>query len=360
MRFNTIFKLVVITGFFIFAIWGDSVADAGTRAFLNTTFSCSDTEATLQAKNVTSINNDGRAIYVGYQQVSLINQDPIVARFDKGVQVWCRTDYEITNDDNRATGVYWNGTDNGLYLTFSATGTQGSSSEDFRRFAQNGWLDSYTDGSPNGGGGAKVSIIARVNPADGEVQEATFVTAMLSSNRTNSLLVTGLTLENENILKVEALSWYSPRNPDKSRMTCSGSSPFAYTLHLTTDLSTAVSASAENCESDSTLPPTAVTVSPAIGFLGENRFTAVADPVAVELPLTFTWRINGAIVRQEVVESRTDSFEYTWDDLAFDQTIEVTVENSKTAELNRSPVSSGVKTFEVVEANRLYLPAVIR
>lgn len=360
MRFNTIFKLVVITGFFIFVIWGGAVADSGPRGRANTTFSCADSEGILQAKNITSINNDGRAIYVGYQQVSTINQDPIVARFDNGVQVWCRTDYETTDDDNRATGVYWNGTDSGLYLTFSATGTQGSSSEDFRRFAQNGWLESYTDGSTGSGGGARVAIVARVNPADGEVHEATFVTAMLSSDRTNSLLVAGLTLESENILRVEALAWYSPRNPDKSRMTCSGSSPFDYTLHLTTDLSTAVSASAKDCVGNSTLPPTVVTVSPAIGFLGENRFTAVVEPEAVELPLTFTWRMNGEVVRKEIVDSKTDTLDYTWDNLTSDQTLEVIVENNKTAELNRSPISSGVKSFKVAEAQRLYLPAVIR
>ncbi|MEM7348420.1 MAG: hypothetical protein AAF485_29675, partial [Chloroflexota bacterium] len=42
-------------------------------------------------------------------------------------------------------------------------------------------------------------------------------------------------------------SWFSPRNADKTAMTCTGSSPFNYNLTLSTDLSSVLSASAENC-----------------------------------------------------------------------------------------------------------------
>lgn len=324
-----------------------------TAAPENQTFACTDSEADLIDRSVTSAGVNGKTIYVGYQQVSANNQNPIVARFDNGVQVWCRTDYETTGDDNRATGVWWNGSDSGLYLIFSATGTQGSSDQDFRRFTVNGWLSSYTDGSPGGGGGPKVSIVAKANGGDGSIESATFVTAVLSSGKTNSLTVDQLTPSAESIT-IQARSWYSPRNPDKTAMTCEGSSPFAYTLTLSADLSTALSASAENCVGNSQAPPSEVMVTPAVAFVGMNTFTAEVAPENVELPIRFTWRINGEIVRTVSVDSRFDQLSHEWVSAADDQTIEVTVENAQ----SKAPLGSPSVSFDVVPASQIFLPMI--
>ncbi|MEM9777186.1 MAG: hypothetical protein AAF902_21585 [Chloroflexota bacterium] len=326
---------------------------SATAAPENQTFSCADSEADLIDKSVTSAGVNGKTIYVGYQQVSANNQNPIVARYDNGAQVWCRTDYETSGDDGRATGVWWNGTDSGLYLIFSATGTQGSSDQDFRRFAQNGWLSSYTDGSPGGGGGPKVSIVAKANGGDGSIESATFVTAVLSSGKTNSLTVDQLTPSVETIT-VQARSWYSPRNPDKTAMSCEGSSPFAYTLTLSADLSTALNASAENCVGNSQFPPSEITIKPEVAFVGMNTFTAEVGPENVELPIRFTWRINGDIVRTVSLDSRVDQLNYEWDSTAEGQTIEVTVENAQ----SDTPLDSPQVEFSVVPASQLFLPMI--
>jgi hypothetical protein len=45
-----------------------------------------------------------------------------------------------------------------LYGVFTATGTQGTSSTDYRRFTTTGWLTSY-----GAGGGPKVSVILKIN-----------------------------------------------------------------------------------------------------------------------------------------------------------------------------------------------------
>lgn len=55
-----------------------------------------------------------------------------------------------------------------LYVVFTATGAQGDASGDLRRFTQQGWLTSYSDASPGGGGGAKVSAIVQLDPATGD------------------------------------------------------------------------------------------------------------------------------------------------------------------------------------------------
>lgn len=135
--------------------------------------------------------------------------------------------------------MLWNG-GNALYGIFSSTGSQ--TGNDFRRFTNSRWLSSYGNG-----GGAKVAVIARINPANGNVYYATFLSAKKPSDgKTNSLNVTNLSWNGSN-LTVQANSWYSPRRPDRNSMNCSGSSPFKYTAVFAGDLTKVNSASAINC-----------------------------------------------------------------------------------------------------------------
>lgn len=203
------------------------------------TFTCNDTEATIKGKKGPFVTNGVTTIYIGYQQVSSINKDPRIIRFDNGVKKWCRTDYETTNDDGTGYGLYWDGA-NVLYGVFSSTGSQ--TGNDFRRFATSGWLSSY-----GSGGGAKVAVIARISPSNGSISYATFFSAKkLTDGKTNSLVVKGLSWNGTN-LTVNADSWWSPRRTNRNPMNCSGSSPFKYTATFNGNLTEAKSASAVNC-----------------------------------------------------------------------------------------------------------------
>lgn len=203
------------------------------------TFTCNDSEATIKAKNGPKAVFGTTTIYIGYQQVSSVNKDPRIIRFDNGVRKWCRSDYETTGDDGTGYGLLWNGS-GVLYGVFTSTGSQ--TGNDFRRFATGRWLPSY-----GSGGGAKVSVIASINPTNGNVNYATFVSARkLSDGKTNSLVVKGLSW-NGTTLTVQADSWSSPRRADKSSMTCTGPSPFKYTAVFTGDLIKVNSATAVTC-----------------------------------------------------------------------------------------------------------------
>jgi hypothetical protein len=203
------------------------------------TFNCNDSEATIKAKNGPRVVFGTTAIYIGYQQVSSINQDPRIIRFDNGVRIWCRNDYETTGDDGRGYGLIWDGGDV-LYGVFSSTGSQ--TGEDFRRFANKRWLPTY-----GSGGGPQVAVIARINPANGDVNYASFLTAIRPSDgNTNSLQVTGLAW-NGSTLTVQANSWWLPRRADKTSMSCSGSSPYNNTVVFNQELTTVNSASATGC-----------------------------------------------------------------------------------------------------------------
>jgi hypothetical protein len=202
--------------------------------------SCSESEESMKKKNVPGLTFGSSAIYVGYRQLPN-NKDPVVVRFDSGVLKWCRQDYETTGDDNTGTGLYWDGL-NSLYGVFTANGTQGSESEDFRRFARKGWLPNLGKG-----GGFKAAVIARINPETGNPDVATFLTALKGDGNSNSIGVTGLSVSNSTLI-VKANAYSYPRQIDKSKMTCQGNSPFLYNLILDLDLTKAIQAIAEGCK----------------------------------------------------------------------------------------------------------------
>jgi len=203
------------------------------------TFTCNDSEATIKAKNGPKVASGQSTIYIGYQQVSSQNKDPRIIRFDNGIKKWCRSDYETTNDDGTGYGLFWNG-GSVLYGVFSSTGSQ--IGNDFRRFAYGRWLSSY-----GSGGGPKVAIISGINPDNGDVYYATFLSAKKSNDgKTNSLVVKKISWNGIN-LTVEADSWWTPRRADRNSMICSSSSPYKYTAVFTGDLIKVISASAVNC-----------------------------------------------------------------------------------------------------------------
>lgn len=203
-------------------------------------FRCTDTEATIRALGGPRVAIGTTSFYIGYQQVSSTNKNPILIRFNAGRRAWCRVDYEVTGDDSTGYGLVWNGGD--LYAAFSSTGTQGTPAQDFRRFATRGWLPSY-----GSGGGAKVAVVARIDPTNGNVRAATFLSSVLSNGRSNSLQVERLVLNANGNLQVIASAWSFPRRGDRSRMTCNSGSPYPYTLVFLPNLNQVVRASATGC-----------------------------------------------------------------------------------------------------------------
>ncbi|BDI14881.1 hypothetical protein ANSO36C_06830 [Nostoc cf. commune SO-36] len=204
------------------------------------TFSCNDSEATIKSKNASRVTSGTTSIYIGYQQVSSNNKNPITIRFNNGVRAWCRTDHETTGDDGTGYGLYWNGSDV-LYGVYSSTGTQPGLN--FGRFATGRWLSSY-----GYGGGPKVAVIARLNPANGDVNYATFLSAKKANDgKTNSLVVNNLSW-NGTSLTVQAKSWWTPRRANTTSMNCTGPSPYgSYRVVFNGDLRTVTSASADTC-----------------------------------------------------------------------------------------------------------------
>ena len=203
-------------------------------------FKASDDEATIQASGAQQLVIGGQRIYIGTDQVTGINQNPIIASF--GSNTWMRGDYEITGADGRGVGLAWTGSE--LYGVFTIDGTQGTASQDFRRESSDAttpWLRSYGQG-----GGAKVSVIGRIDLATGALVDAAYLSAILSNGNSNSLVVTDIGTNTAGNVVIQAQSYFAPRRPDGTAMTqvTSSGSPFAYTVELTSDLKRVVSTSA--------------------------------------------------------------------------------------------------------------------
>lgn len=201
-------------------------------------------EAQVQNLGGSSITVGPRTYYIGYEQVGKTNQNPILVSYDSQNPAgnWVKRNYEVTGADSRGYGLFWSGTN--LYGTFSIDGTQGDASEDFRRVsgdAVQSWLRGY-----GSGGGAKISIIARIDPNTGDLLDAAYLSARLNDGNSNSLVIDNVSVNTSGNLVIQARSWFSPRNPDGSPMTQtgSGSSPFDYTVEITPDLTQVISTAA--------------------------------------------------------------------------------------------------------------------
>jgi hypothetical protein len=209
-------------------------------------FNCEDSESTIRSRGAAMLQVNGLNIYIGTNQVSGNNQNPIVKAFNTGTgsTAYCRRDYEQSGVDGRGYGLHWNSS--ALYAIFSIDG--GSSTQLSAAAAGNAqdWTRSY-----GRGGGPKIAVIARLNPGDGRVIGAAFISSQLSNGRTNSLAVTGVNCTNTGRIQITANAWFHPRRIDGSRMQQQGDggSPHAYTIELTPNLRTVTHTSAVGWES---------------------------------------------------------------------------------------------------------------
>jgi hypothetical protein len=185
---------------------------------------CDQTEAQVAASGAPRVTRGDATVYIGAQQVGGDDQAPRVVRFDGGARTWCRNDLERSGDDGRGYGLLWSG--EVLLGVFSAVGNQGDPAGDLRRFTESGWLRSYADASPRGGGGAKVAVLVALDAGTGTgiPGRGTWITAD-NGGKVNSATVTGLALDGDGV-RVSVTSAFAPRRADRSAADCSGSSPF--------------------------------------------------------------------------------------------------------------------------------------
>lgn len=202
----------------------------------------SGTTCTYSSENVkgeSSINSGSKTVKYGYLQVSANDQNPIVALFENGEQVFCNKGIDTSPVDSKVLTAAYDAT-LGLFVAISVDGGSNESGY-ISRYTKSGWLSSY-----GSGGGSKVTVLLKINTTTGEPEAGTFIRAKLSNGKTNSLEATAINFASGSV-KVTANSWYSPLKADKSTYNCSGgSSPFTYTVTLNASLSDASATTASS------------------------------------------------------------------------------------------------------------------
>ena len=148
--------------------------------------------------NSTSLETTGGETYrVGFDQQSSVNQDPFVEKTDaQGNRSW-RINYETTGVDGRS-----------ILVAFIN-----------RRHVAAGAFDNVFTNNYGRGGGPVVSILARLNPANGYIEKGTFIGARLTNGNTNTLRITSLGFKNGNVVfQATAAAWPPGPGPSYQRM----------------------------------------------------------------------------------------------------------------------------------------------
>ena len=174
-----------------------------------------DTELTSEAS---SSDADGNVYEVGFNQVSSINQDPFVRKMNaNGESIWY-VEHEKSEVDGRAVLVFVD-PDNIPWVVFTLVG--GSYSEDYLTVRELSDPDAFNNiyaGSYGNGGGAKVSIIARLDPDTGKIDKGTFITARKNDGKTNGLRILGLGMnEGRLAFSADTAAWPPGEGTDYTR-----------------------------------------------------------------------------------------------------------------------------------------------
>jgi hypothetical protein len=208
---------------------------------------CDMTFDALVKSGAPSITRGKTTLFVGFQQIG-VNQDPVFARFDDGVKVYCER-HEKESPDGRAVGLTWDGGPT-AWVVYTIVG--GGSA--FDGLAKGAWIDRYGDG----GGSSKVSVIGEVDTQLGTVRRVTFVPAKRQDGtKTNTLVpADAITVLTDGTLEFKGGAAFAPLNPDRTPM-CLGSTEYpaaldggkgpSYVARFSADLRSVVCASTAGC-----------------------------------------------------------------------------------------------------------------
>lgn len=163
--------------------------------------------ATAPPAETTVTDASGNVYEVGYDQVSSNDQDPFVLKRDaSGNQLW-RIRHDQTPVDARALYVALDG-DGRPYVVFTADGGSNDADRYQTNHVESGAFGAAPFAGYGSGGGAKVSIIARLDSETGRIEAGTYLRARLSNGNTNTLVGTGLRVSGSTVeVSVDSAAW---------------------------------------------------------------------------------------------------------------------------------------------------------
>ena len=159
-------------------------------------------------------NSLGERYEAEYIQASSDNQNALVIKRDASNNILWEKTYDTSPVDTRAIMLALDEQER-PYVVFTADGGSNEAGYITQKETAPGAFDNAIFHGYGRGGGAKVSILARLNPESGRIEKATFLLARTSegnidaSDKTNTLVVRQMAAANGEII-VNAQSWYRP------------------------------------------------------------------------------------------------------------------------------------------------------
>ncbi len=139
--------------------------------------------------NTSTSDSEGYTYEIGFNQVNSINQDPYVLKRDSNGETIWYIEHETSEVDGRAILVFVDNQDV-PWVVFTLVG--GSYSNDYltkKELANTNAFENVYAGSYGNGGGAKVSIVTRLDPNTGKIVKGSFILARKNDGDTNSFSI---------------------------------------------------------------------------------------------------------------------------------------------------------------------------
>ena len=175
-------------------------------------FSCTEDTASTEtfedlSSDASAIDASGDIYEVGFIQASSNNQNPFVQKKSSDGDLIWQVFHEQTPVDGRASLVAID-EDNRVWVSFSVDGGSNENTYITKHKVENNAFNSVYMNSYGRGGGAKASILAEINPENGQIIKGTFLAAKLTNGNTNSLSIDAIGFDDDGILlETSSAAW---------------------------------------------------------------------------------------------------------------------------------------------------------
>ena len=164
--------------------------------------------ANAQLSNASeATDSQGNQYSVGFDQASGNNQNPFVIKKDnQGNQVW-KVTHENTGVDGRGVLLAIDSNDN-PWVVFTVDGGSNDGGYITKKQVDANAFSGVFMNSYGRGGGPKASVIALLDPANGNIKKGTFMAARLTNGNTNTLNITQIGFNDGNIaFEISSAAW---------------------------------------------------------------------------------------------------------------------------------------------------------
>jgi hypothetical protein len=152
---------------------------------------------TVLISQKTATDADGNRYEVGFNQAGPENQNPFVRKkTGDGQIIWTKI-YEATDVDCSGELIQIDDQGN-VWVVFSIDGGSNEADNISQKEVEPGAFTNTYQNSYGSGGGPRVAVVTRINPANGLITKGSFVTARLDNGDSNTLSINSTGFNNGN------------------------------------------------------------------------------------------------------------------------------------------------------------------